>query len=220
MSYSRFNPLSPFLSPIHDRNRTSWKCVRKAEHVALTCGQLDTMAHISNVWRVRDFPCRWPRRTRYTGGPCMHMDRKSPPETESQVATAYRYGGPARVQRCKCKAATCKWPQFPRLQFHGKIVSPIPTRPHISRSNQNLGPRGRARGPEEILPLAAEAAKQPAEPRAPLVHTASPVRLVRALHPHPPRAGPERGEAGRDARGAIYTRQPRQLVAALLPFPC
>ena len=64
------------------------------------------MAHISNVWRVRDFPCRWPRRTRYTGGPCVHMDRKSPPETENQVATATGTVCPARACKCKLQLAS------------------------------------------------------------------------------------------------------------------
>jgi hypothetical protein len=176
------------------------------------------MAHRKRVWHVRIFPvdghavpgtladhaCTWAKK------------KNPPPETENQVAIAYRYRlSRSRACNLQCNGASGHNFLVSTLQFHGTertIASPIPTRrhppaPHVSRSNQNLGPRGSrqrasARGPE-----------------APLVHTANPVRgpPLRPL-PTPTRVpgrnGPEAGVM-RDARCAIYTRQPRQLLALL-----
>jgi hypothetical protein len=144
----------------------------------------------------------------------MHMgQKKNRPETENQVATAYRYRlSRSRACNLQCNGASGQWPQFPRLhppKFHGTertITSPIPTRghppaPHVSRSNQNLGPRGSRQRPRS------RSASRPHR------HTAKP-RPGPSAHTHP-RAGAEWPGGGRDARCAIYTRQPRQLLALL-----
>jgi hypothetical protein len=104
----------------------------------------------------------------------------------------YRYRL-SRSLACKCKLQLCKWPQFPRLQFHGKDRLAHPHR----ATHQPIKSKSRARGPEEIIPRLQRKPPSHRRSRERLSSTQPPPSgLSGSLRPHPPRAGPERGWGG------------------------
>lgn len=169
------------------------------------------MAHLKRVWHVRIFPvdghavpgtladhaCTWGKKPARNGEP-----------------GRYRLPVPTVPLAClQLAVQRCKWPQFPRLH------PPIPR----NGTNDRLAhPQAGAPTSPTRQPIKSKSwpARQPAAPAVPKRLSSTQPTPSGALRPLPTptrvpgRNGPEAGVM-RDARCAIYTRQPRQLLALL-----